>query len=80
MWTNNCTNFNWIWSRVMQKWPKGDWFDMEWPLSIITSAFKHQWSLVFRVEVHELPTIYCNQEEADTRMVLYLIFTHPNIG
>ena len=40
--------------------------------SIITSAFKHQWLFVFQVEVRELPTIYSNQEENDTRMVLYL--------
>ena len=40
--------------------------------SIINSAFKHQWHFVFQVEVCELPTIYSNQEETDTRMVLYL--------
>ena len=41
-------------------------------VSIITSAFKHQWPFVCHVEVRELPTIYSNQEETDTRMVLYL--------
>ena len=40
-------------------------------LSIITSAFKHQWPFVFHVKERELPTIYNHQEEIDTRMVLY---------
>ena len=45
---------------------------IDFTLSIITSAFKHQWPFVFHVEVRELPTIYSNQEETGTRMVLYL--------
>ena len=45
---------------------------IDFTLSIITSAFKHQWPFVFHVEVRELPTIYSNQEETDTRVVLYL--------
>ena len=40
-------------------------------LSIITSAFKHQWSFVIQVEVLELATIYSNQQEIDTRMVAF---------
>jgi len=31
-----------------------------------------QCPFVFQVEVRELPTIYSNQEETDTRVVLYL--------
>ena len=40
--------------------------------SSITSAVKHQWPFVFQAEVRELPTIYSNQEETGTRLVLYL--------
>ena len=45
---------------------------IDFTLSIITSAFKHQWLLVFQAEVHELSTIYSNQEETDTGMMLNL--------
>ena len=45
---------------------------IDFTLSIITSAFKHQWPFVIQVEVHELATIYSNQQEIDTRMVLYI--------
>ena len=31
-----------------------------------------EWHCVFQVEVCELPEIYSNQEETDTRVVLYL--------
>ena len=42
---------------------------IDFTLSIITSAFKHQWPFVFHVEVRKLPTIYSSQ--VDTRMVMY---------
>ena len=45
---------------------------IDFTLSIITSAFKHQWPFVIQVEVRELATIYSNQQEIDTRMVLYI--------
>ena len=45
---------------------------IDFTLSIITSAFKPHWPFVFQVEVRELPTIYSNQEETDARVVLYL--------
>ena len=45
---------------------------IDFTLSITTSAFKHKWPFVFQVEGSELPTTYSNQEETDTRMVLYL--------
>jgi len=39
---------------------------------IITSVFKYQCPFVIQVEVRELATIYSNQQEIDTRMVLYI--------
>lgn len=47
-----------------------------WSISLYdfaTSGFENSTLLcIFQVEVHELPTIYSNQEETDTRVVLYL--------
>ena len=40
--------------------------------STITSPFKHQSPFVLQVEVRELPTVYSDQEETDTRVGLYL--------
>ena len=36
---------------------------VDFTLSVITSAFKHQWPFVFHVEVLELPTVF----NSDTR-------------
>jgi len=42
---------------------------IDFTLSIIIFAFIHDWTFIFLVEV---PIIYSNQEETDTRVVLYL--------
>ena len=42
-------------------------------LVVLNGEFSyHQWPFVFHVEVRELPTIYSNQEETETIMMLYL--------
>ena len=45
---------------------------IDFTVSIITSAFKYQWPFVIQVELRELATIYRNQQVIDTRMGLYI--------
>ena len=45
---------------------------VDFSLSVITSVFKNQCTFVIQVEVRELATIYCNQQEIGTIIMLYI--------